>query len=119
MGDLTEKEFSILQRFAGTTPSHGDKKDRRDVLLCDYLRLFELNDKAIVSIHNERTNNRLFCDRVDYLNADRCTGLMTPLANCKILYFMDPDDIYVDVPEYAEKILLEYYKDYGAKVKEE
>ncbi|KGO15591.1 hypothetical protein NZ45_00880 [Clostridium botulinum] len=102
-----------------TEQTNAWNEDIKPILLKDYLNYYEMNDKAVISIHNDITNNRLFCDRVDYLNVDRKTGYMSPLSLCEIAYFLEPDDLYIRLNEEVENKIIQYYADYGAKRYEE
>lgn len=95
-------------------PTDGYNQNVKPILLKDYLNCYEMNDKQRISIHNDVTGNRLFCDRVDYLNVDRDTGCMSPLSLCEIAYLMESDKLYIRLSEEAENKIMEHYADYGA-----
>lgn len=85
----------------------------KSVILKDYLVLYEMNDKSILSIYNAITGNLLFCDRIDYLNVDRYTGYMNPLSNCVIHSMFEPDILVIALSKDAEQFYLSRYDTSG------
>lgn len=84
----------------------------KGIILRDYLVLYEMNDKCILTIYNAVTGNLLYCARIDYLNVDG-TGCMNPLSNCKIYRILEPDTIVITLNKEAERLYLAKYETYG------
>ena len=85
----------------------------KSITLKDYLVLYEMNDKAMLSIYNAITGNLLFFNRIDYLNVDPRTGLMNPLSNCIIHEMLDVNTLIIALDKRAELYYLTMYDTEG------